>query len=175
MVERLTANLEFRRASNADCLAAQDIVREALGDHGLGLLLDTSDKDLRDLEANYDARGGAFELIFIAASDEPIGVLGWRPGVDGTVELKKIYLLRSARGLGVGRVAVQRTIDKARELGSNAVVLETAHVMKDAIRLYTRLGFRPVSGTDAAAFETLGQDCEQAFRLDLASAHSPKN
>ena len=37
----------------------------------------------------------------------------------------------------------------------------------DAIRLYTRLGFRPVTGTDAAAFVKLGDDCEQAFRLDL--------
>ena len=84
--------IEFRRATNADCSVAQDIVHEALGDHGLGILLDTSDKDLRDLEGHYDARGGAFELIFVAGRDEPIGVLGWRPGVNGTVELKKVYL-----------------------------------------------------------------------------------
>jgi GNAT superfamily N-acetyltransferase len=160
-------SLEFRRATNADCDIAQDIVREALGEHRLGLLLDTSDKDLRDLEAHYDARGGAFELILVAGRDEPIGVLGWRPGVDGTVELKKVYLRRSARGLGVGGIAVQRVIDRARAMGASAVVLETAHAMTDAIRLYTRLGFRPVAGADAAAFATLGDDCEQAFRFDL--------
>jgi GNAT superfamily N-acetyltransferase len=158
---------EFRRATNADCAVAQDIVHEALGDHGLGILLDTSDKDLRDLEGHYDARGGAFELIFVAGRDEPIGVLGWRPGADGTVELKKVYLRRSARGLGVGKIAVERVIDRARAMGVSAVVLETAHAMTDAIRLYTRLGFRPVTGADAAAFANLGDDCEQAFRLDL--------
>jgi GNAT superfamily N-acetyltransferase len=163
----LRPSIEFRRATNADSAVAQDIVREALGDHGLGLLLDTSDKDLRDLEAHYDARGGAFELIFVEGRDEPIGVLGWRPGMDGTVELKKVYLRRSARGLGVGGVAVARVIDRARTMGARAVVLETAQAMTDAIRLYTRLGFRPVSGADAAGFENLGADCEQAFRLDL--------
>lgn len=160
-------SIRFRRASNADCLVAQAIVREALADHGLDLLLDTSDKDLHDLEANYDARGGAFELIYTSTSDEPIGVLGWRPGVGGTLELKKVYLRRTARGLGVGRMAVKRVIDQARTLGLQAVVLETATTMTGAIRLYTSLGFRPVSGDDAGAFATLGQDCEQAFRLDL--------
>ena len=159
--------VEFRRATNADCATAQAIVREALGDHGLGLLLDTSDKDLHDLEAHYDARGGAFELIYAGSGHEPVGVLGWRPGVDATLELKKVYLRRTARGLGVGRLAIQRVIDRARELGLQAIVLETAHVMTDAIRLYTRLGFRPVTGEDAAAFAELGPDCEQAFRLDL--------
>jgi putative acetyltransferase len=167
MTERLAANLEFRRATNADLAIAQAIVREALNDQGLGLLLETSDKDLLDLEAHYDARGGAFELIYAGSSDQPVGVLGWRPGVSGTLELKKVYLRRSARGLGVGRIAVQRVIDHARSLGLDAVVLETAHAMKDAIRLYTRLGFRPVAGEDAAAFANLGQDCEQAFRLTL--------
>ena len=159
--------IEFRRATNADRAAAQDIVHEALSDHGLGILLDTSDKDLRDLEGHYDVRGGAFELIFVSGRDEPIGVLGWRPGVDGTVELKKVYLRRSARGLGVGRIAVERVIARARAMGASAVVLETAHTMTEAIRLYTRLGFRPVTGADAAAFARLGDDCEQAFRLDL--------
>jgi putative acetyltransferase len=159
--------IRFRHATNADRLVAQAIVHEALADHGLGLLLDTSDKDLLDLEANYDACGGAFELIYTATSNEPIGVLGWRPGVGGTLELKKVYLRPSARGLGVGRAAVERVIDHARRLGLRAVVLETANAMADAIRLYTRLGFRPVSGDDAGAFATLGEDCEQAFRLDL--------
>jgi putative acetyltransferase len=157
----------FRRATNADCSAAQAIVGEALGDHGMDLLLETSDKDLLDIEAHYDARGGAFELIHHPSSDEPVGVLGWRLGADGMVELKKIYLRRTARGLGIGRIAVQRVIDRARELGAQAVVLETAHVLADAIRLYTRLGFRPVSGDDAGAFAVLAPECEQAFRLDL--------
>jgi len=159
--------IEFRRATNADCAIVQEIVHEALADHGLGVLLDTSDKDLRDLQAHYDARGGAFELIYVAGNDEPIGVLGWRPGVDRTLELKKVYLRATGRGLGVGRVAMQRVIDQARALDFDAVVLETAHAMTDAIRLYTRFGFRPVTGSEAGGFAVLGDDCEQAFRLEL--------
>jgi ribosomal protein S18 acetylase RimI-like enzyme len=161
------STVTFRRATNADVAVAQAIVREALGNHGLDLLLETSDKDLLDLERHYDAHGGAFELISLGSSGDPVGVLGWRPGFAGTMEINKVYLLRSARGHGVGRIAVERVIDQARARGLQAVVLETAHAMTDAISLYTRLGFRPVSGEDAAAFANLGDDCEQAFRLDL--------
>lgn len=163
----MSTAVTFTRATNVDCATAQEIVAEALADHGLGLLLHTSDKDLLDLESHYDARGGVFELIHHVSIDGPVGVLGWRPGGDGTVELKKVYLRRTARGLGIGRVAVQRVIDDARERGADAVVLETAHIMTDAIRLYTRLGFRAVTGSEAGSFATLGDDCEQAFRLDL--------
>jgi putative acetyltransferase len=163
----ICAAIELWRATHADCAVAQDIVHERLSEHRLGILLDTSDKNLRDLEGHYDARGGAFELIFVAGRDEPIGVLGWHRGTDGVVELKKVYLRRRLCGLGVGGIAVQWMIDRARTMGASAIVCETVHAMRDAIRLYTRLGFRPVTGADAAASAKLGDDCEQAFRLDL--------
>ena len=167
-----STTIEFRRASNADSAVAQDIVGEALGDYGLGLLLDTSDKDLLDIEAHYEGRGGAFELIHLvedrdAPTPRPVGVLGWRPGIDGTLELKKVYLRRAARGRGIGRVAVERVIDRARALGSRAIVLETTNAMTGAIRLYTSLGFRRVTGEEAGSFANLSPECEQAFRLDL--------
>lgn len=169
-----TTNVQFRRATNADCATAQRIVGDALGEHGMDLLLETSDKDLLDIEAHYDARGGGFEIIELVdkATDRtmPVGVLGWRPGGKGTLELKKVYLARAARGRQLGRLAVERVIARARAEGYDAVVLETANVLTSAIALYTRLGFRPVSGDDAASFAELSPECEQAFRLDLARA-----
>jgi putative acetyltransferase len=166
-----TASVQFRRATNEDTEIAKRIVGDALGEHGLGLLLDTSDKDLGDLEAHYDARGGGFEIVFLVDDTThramPVGVLGWRPGGAGTLELKKIYLAPEARGRGLGRALAERVIARAREEGYSAVVLETANVLESAIALYTRLGFRPVSGRDAASFADLSPECEQAFRLDL--------
>jgi putative acetyltransferase len=169
----VSATVEFRRATNADCEIAQRIVGGALGEYGLDLLLETSDKDLLDLEAHYDACGGEFEIISlrdIANGDRDVGVLGWKPGAPGTLELKKVYLDRAARGRNLGRVAVERVIARARADGYSAIVLETAYAMTAAIALYERLGFRRVSGDDAGSFATLSDDCEQAFRLDLTPA-----
>jgi len=90
----MSTGVTFSRATNADSPVAQEIVGEALDDHGLGRLLNTSDKDLLDLEGHHDARGGVFELTHHHSIDGPVGVLGWRPGGNGTIELKKVYLRR---------------------------------------------------------------------------------
>jgi GNAT superfamily N-acetyltransferase len=142
------AAVRFRRATNRDCQAAQRLVDDALREYGLHVLLDSSDVDLTDLEGHYDVR----------ADDD-----GGR-----VVELKKLYLAPAARGRGLGRRALDRVVAAARGLGARAVVLETAAVLGEANRLYTRFGFVPVRGAQAALFATLSDQCDLAYRLDLA-------
>ena len=156
----------FRRATQSDLPAVQAIVGAALAEYGLRLLLESSDVDLTDVERHYDARGGCLELIEGPAG-ERLGVLGWRPAGE-TAELKKLYLTPAARGRGTGRLALDRTVARARAAGCSAVVLETAAVLSEANRLYTRYGFRPVRGRDAGSFARLSEECDLAYRLDLA-------
>jgi len=158
-------SITFRRATNRDRGIALQIVDQALRDYGLYAVPESSDVDLTDLEHHYDARGGCFELIEL--DEQVVGVLGWRPGGDGIVELKKLYLLATARGHGLGRRAVERVIEAARAAGSRAIVLETAAQLTEANRLYTRLGFAPVRGAAAASFATLSDQCDLAYRLEL--------
>jgi GNAT superfamily N-acetyltransferase len=171
------AGVRFRRATNRDQQIAQRLVDAALREYGLCVLLDTADVDLTDLERHYDGRGGRFELLE-SERGEPLGVLGWRPAAaaaaaadDGAcvVELKKLYLAPAARGRGLGRRALDRVVAAARDLGARAVVLETAAVLGEANRLYTRFGFVPVQGAQAASFATLSDQCDLAYRLDLPS------
>jgi putative acetyltransferase len=161
-------DVTFRRASNRDCKIAFQIVDRALRDYGLEAVLERADRDLTDLELHYDARGGGFELI--EADGEPVGVLGWRPAGDGVFELKKLYLLSSARGHGLGRRAVARVIERARAAGARAIVLETSARLTEANRLYVGLGFVPVEGAAAASFATLSDQCDLAYRLELEPA-----
>ena len=162
-------DVTFRRATNRDREVAARVVDEAQREYGLHVLPDSSDVDLTDLEAHYDARGGRFEILE-GADGEVLGVLGWRPAGDGVVELKKLYLAPAARGRGLGRRALERAVDAARRAGARAVVLETAAVLGEANRLYTRFGFVPVRGAAAASFATLSDQCDLAYRLDLAAA-----
>jgi hypothetical protein len=48
------------------------------------------------------------------------------------------------------------------------VVLETAAALKEANELYRRFGFVPVCGANAGSFATLSEQCDVAYRLDLA-------
>jgi len=162
-------DVRFRRATNADCRIAQDIVDRALRDYGLHVVLERGDRDLADLEAHYDARGGRFELLETAAG-EVVGVVGWRAAPDDVIELKKLYLVASARGHGLGRRALERVVEVARGRGARAIVLETANVLGDAVRLYTRFGFVPVEGKAAGAFATLTEQCDRAYRLELTAS-----
>jgi putative acetyltransferase len=159
-------DVQFRRATNADCEIAQQVVDRALRDYGLYVVLAHGDVDLTDLERHYDARGGRFELI--EGGGEVVGVLGWRPVDDGVFEVKKLYLAQAARGHGLGHRALARAIDAARAAGARAIVLETAARLVEANRLYTRFGFVPVQGAAAASFATLSDQCDLAYRLELA-------
>lgn len=156
----------FRRATRGDSPAALQLVDRALREYGLYAVPEAGDIDLTDLEQHYDARGGCFELI--EAGEEVIGVVGWRPAGGGVMELKKLYLASSARGLGLGRRAVERVIAAARAAGARAIVLETATRLTEANALYRRLGFVPVQGAAAASFAKLTDQCDLAYRLDLA-------
>ena len=157
--------VRFRRATGADLTAVQAIVAGALAEYGLHLLLESSDVDLTSVERHYDGRGGRLEIIE-SPGGEPLGILGWRPAGD-VAELKKLYLTRAARGRGIGRLAIERAVAFARAAGCRAVVLETSARLREANRLYTRFGFRPVHGSDAASFATLSDECDLAYRLDL--------
>jgi putative acetyltransferase len=159
----------YRRATNQDQAVVVRIVDSALREYGLGVLLDSSDVDLTDLARHYDARGGRLELIE-DVDGAALGVVGWRDAGGGVIELKKLYLAPAARGRGLGRRAVARVVDAARAAGAQAVVLETAVVLAEANRLYQRCGFRPVRGAEAASFDVLSQQCDLAYRLDLAVA-----
>lgn len=163
-----SADVTFRRATNRDEALVVRIVDGALRDYGLGVLPESSDVDLTDVERYYDARGGRLEIIE-ADGGEALGVVGWRAAGDGVIELKKLYLVPTARGRGLGRLAVARVTAAARVAGATAVVLETARALAEANRLYLRSGFVPVHGAEAASFAVLSEQCDLAYRLDLTS------
>ena len=61
---------------------------------------------------------------------------------DGNVcELQKMYFLPEARGLGLGKLMIEKCLAKAKELGFESCYLETLPYMKAATKLYGTMGF----------------------------------
>lgn len=67
--------------------------------------------------------------------------------LDGNrYELAKMAVTEKAKGKGIGWLLGQAAINKARELGAEAVFLESNTILEPAIKLYQKLGFQKIVG-----------------------------
>ena len=72
------------------------------------------------------------------------GVAPLSGGDDDTCELRKMYFLPEARGLGAGAAMMARCLEAARGLGFRRCYLETLGGMDAAMKLYERSGFQRI-------------------------------
>ncbi|HEX9961779.1 MAG TPA: GNAT family N-acetyltransferase [Pyrinomonadaceae bacterium] len=150
----------IRPATNDDCAGVQKLVFGVLREYGLTGETNGTDADITDIEAHYAGRGGAFEVIE-DASGNLLGTIGLYPLDAETVELRKMYFAPELRGRGVGKLMLERMIEKARALGFRRIFLETASVLKEAVALYEKYGFQPTTGGIHSA------RCDAAYFLEL--------
>ena len=80
-------------------------------------------------------------VVVAVASGAPVGCGALRALDSATVELKRMYVVPSARGNGVGAAIVTELEDIATSLGFTRIVLETCKVLAAANRLYAKCGF----------------------------------
>lgn len=79
-------------------------------------------------------------------------------------ELRKMYFLPEARGIGAGTAMMQRCLDAARAQGFRRCYLETLTGMDAAQALYKRSGFTPLC---APMGGTGHFSCDRFFILEL--------
>jgi len=71
-------------------------------------------------------------------------------GLDGDVaEIKRMYVVPSARRRGVARVLLGALEDAARELGYGTARLDTGPLQAHAQALYESAGYRPIGNFNA--------------------------
>jgi putative acetyltransferase len=151
---------KLRPATNADREIVTQLVFAVLREYGLEPNPSTTDADLADLEVSYVNRGGAFDVLE-NGEGTIIGCVGLYPIDSKTCELRKMYLQKPARGKGHGKKLLEHALTRAKELGFSRVTLETAAVLKEAVKLYQKYGFRPFPA------QHLATRCDQAFYLDF--------
>jgi ribosomal protein S18 acetylase RimI-like enzyme len=83
--------------------------------------------------------GGA---VFVAVRDgEVVGTAAVVPHGVGEVELAKLTVSESARGLGLGRRLAEHCLEHARRSSAQRMVLVSSTKLGAALRLYESLGF----------------------------------
>jgi putative acetyltransferase len=151
----------IRPATNTDLPAIREVLFAVRNEFGVVDETGVSDQDLDDLEGNYIGRGGAFEVILDRRCDRIVGCAGLLPLSDCRVELCKMYILRSARGRGLGKRLLENLLAAARRGGFTEVWLETNSTLTVATGMYVKYGFQPVEP------DQLLPRCDQAYLLRL--------
>ncbi len=106
----------------------------------------TDHKVLNNPEGYILKKGGH---IFIALyKNEPVGVCALIKMEKGAYdfELAKMAVSPKAKGKNLGYLLGQAVINKAKELGGATLFLESNTILKPAISLYQKLGFKKVVG-----------------------------
>jgi putative acetyltransferase len=95
------------------------------------------------LPAPYVPPGGC--LLLARQDGEAIGMIGLKPLAPDIAEIKRLYVVPEARGLGLGKLLAERAIAEARAKGYAQVRLDTHRPsMGAAIALYRSLGFSEI-------------------------------
>jgi GNAT superfamily N-acetyltransferase len=86
--------------------------------------------------------GGAF--VIGRLDGEAVACGGLARYDDMTGEIRRMYVVPSARGRGLSRRILEALEDEARRLGYSLVRLETGNQQAEAIGLYVSAGFGPI-------------------------------
>lgn len=144
MVEAMKEGYLLRPIETRDDAAMARIIRTVMpefGATGSGFAINDPEVDWMS-RAYAEARSAYF---VVERDGEVIGGGGVAPlagGDDGTCELRKMYFLPEARGIGAGAAMMARCLQAARGFGFRQCYLETLRGMDAAMRLYERSGFR---------------------------------
>ncbi len=161
----------IRLASRADEPAIQHVIRTVYEEYGWPWYPGDYHKDLYDIDAAYYGHGGAFWVAEIDGQvvgttglerfeafpegDNLVMVNGALRGAGCDCSIERLYLLKEARGQGIGIALLQQTIDGAKERGCKRMEIWSDKRLGEAHRLYEKFGARMVG-------ERLCHDPEQS-------------
>ncbi len=99
----------------------------------------------RDVEVFQDPQGTirdlGGEIFFVEENGRLNGTCAVVPHADGSMELAKMAVAPEARGRGFGEWLVRAAIQYAQAHGARRVILLSDEKLRDALRLYERIGF----------------------------------
>lgn len=138
----------IRTIQAADNAVLAGIVRSALAEFGANkpgtVYYDPTTDALFEL---FQTPGS---IYYVAEQDgQLLGGAGIFPSNGlpaGTCELVKMYLTPEARGKGIGKLLIEKSLEFAREAGYKQVYLETMPELGKAVKVYEKFGFEYLDG-----------------------------
>jgi len=130
--------------STDDIAHVRELFLEYADSLGFSLCFQNFDQELQHLPGDYAPPDG--RLFLAMSGDQVAGCVALHKLGPGICEMKRLYLRPQFRGKGLGRVLAEHIIREARNIGYERMRLDTVEpVMKDAVSIYRRLGFREIA------------------------------
>ncbi|HEY4060772.1 MAG TPA: GNAT family N-acetyltransferase [Puia sp.] len=105
------------------------------------------DSSLDDMYGSFQLPGSCYYIGHINDRIAGGGGIFPSPGLPpGTCELVKMYLSSEARGKGLGRQIIERSLAFAGKSGYRHVYIETMPELRKAMSVYEKLGFYYLDG-----------------------------
>jgi putative acetyltransferase len=124
--------------------AVRELFLEYAESLGFSLCFQNFDKELSDLPGDYAPPDG--RLLLAEYEGQLAGCVALHKLEPGICEMKRLYLRPQFRGKRLGSALADRVIGEARAIGYQRMRLDTVEpVMKDAVAMYRRLGFRDIA------------------------------
>lgn len=82
-----------------------------------------------------------------------------------------MYFLKDIRGTGMGEKLLRHLLDAARQAGYRTMYLETLTGMDAAMKLYTKVGFKPLC---APMGSTGHHGCDRWYAMQLSGSREPE-
>ena len=123
---------------------ARELFLEYAQSLGFSLCFQGFDQELASLPGDYAPPEG--RLLLAEFENQLAGCVALHKLEVEVCEMKRLYLRPQFRGKGLGRALAQHIIAEARQIGYRRMRLDTVEpVMKDAVSMYRKLGFREVA------------------------------
>jgi putative acetyltransferase len=139
-----------------DRTTAFELIQSVLKEYGLDSEPVGADQDVLQVEDAYWKTGGEFWVV--EYHGQLVGTAGYYPISKGdhAVEIRKMYLLPNVRGKGLGRHLLQALEQAIATRGFQQIWIETASVLKEAVKLYEGNGYQPSTEVET-------QRCDRAY------------
>jgi putative acetyltransferase len=144
----------LRPIRESDDRDVRDIIRAVMTEHGCsGAGFAIHDAEVAAMTSAYqEARAG----YYVVERDGVVFGGGGYAQLEGSsqdaavCELRKMYFLPAARGLGLGRAMLSLLLEEMRRAGFRRCYLETSSWMDAAKRLYLAAGFTAQNAAEGA-------------------------
>lgn len=132
------------RFDHADAIRLNDLVQLEYAER-------YGDGDMTHMDPEHFEPPQGLYLLGYDADGKPVASGGWRAqdaqteGFEaGDAEIKRMFVVREARGLGFARAVLAELEATAAAAGRTRMVLETGQKQPEAIALYASCGYLPV-------------------------------
>lgn len=92
----------------------------------------------------YNKLDDIHDVCLAYDGDVPVGSAGFKRYDDECAELKRVFVRESYRGQGVSSTLMDMIEDKARQQGYKYLILESGEILKSAMILYRKIGYKVI-------------------------------